>query len=239
MSDLCDRIIEAHGGRDRWLGTGRLMASLSMGGSTFASHLQPRPLRDVEVTADLRSFRLVLSPYPRPGETGVVEPSRVCIQADDGSAIAERCAPGTVTRSLRHWLVWDSLDVLFVAGVMLWQAMLFPWLLTRSGVIEEPLAGERRPRALDLHLPGDLPLIAYRQIWHAGATGLVERADYALEAYAGWLRVSHMMSDYEAFDGLVLPTRQTLYPCLPTARPWKGTRLAWLALDDMRRSTPS
>ncbi len=236
MQHGCDRMIDAHGGRERWRGVGRIMAALSMGGVEFTSHMQPRPLRDVEVTADVRQSRLTLAPFPRAGQLGVFEPSRVYIQSDAGEMIAERPAPGTVTRSMAHWMFWDTLDVLFVAGITAWQSLLFPWLLARSGVTEQPgSAGiADGDRCVRVGFPADLPLVAHEQVFHADATGLVERIDYAPVAYAGWVRVCHVMEEFDAFDGLVLPARQSLYPCLPTTRPWRGARMAWLTLDDFR-----
>jgi hypothetical protein len=232
----CDRMIEAHGGHERWRGISRIMATLSMGGLEFVSHMQPRPLRNVEVAADARNTRLTLSPFPERGQSGVFEASRVYIQDEDDAVISERPAPGTVTRSLRHWMLWDTLDVLFVTGITAWQALLFPWLLARTGVNPQPAppGSVDSSRCVRVSFPADLPLVAHEQVFHAGSTGLVERIDYAPEAYAGWLRVCHLMEDFDVFDGLVLPARQSLYPCLPNAKPWRGARMAWLTLDDLR-----
>lgn len=232
MTELKHRMVEAHGGHQRWRRVSGLMATVSLGGTEFLSHLQPQPLLNVEVSLDLRACRITLAPFPRHGQIGVFEPSRVCIEADDGGLFESRAAPGTVTRSMRHWLVWDTLDVLFVAGVTLWQCLLFPWLLARSGTNEETNA-DSAETAATIRFAADLPLVAHEQRFVTDAMGVVQRIEYAPVAYGGWLRVSQVMDRYEAIDGLLLPTRQALHPLLPGGRPWSATRLAWVELDDL------
>lgn len=232
MTDLRSRMVEAHGGEARWRRLSGLAAAVSLGGTEFLSHLQPQPLVNVDAAIDLRACRITLSPFPVEGQVGVFEATRVCILTEEGELLESRPAPGTVTRSMRHWLVWDTLDVLFVAGVTLMQCMLFPWLLARSGTDEQALEDADRPSAM-LRFAADLPLVAHEQVYVADATGMVQRIDYAPVAYGGWMRVSQLMDGFESFDGLLLPTRQSLHPLLPGGRLWRATRLAWIDLDDL------
>lgn len=237
MSDLRERMIQAHGGRQRWLEVARVMANLDMGGWEFFQHLQPRPFRDVEVSVDTRSRRVTFTPFPRSGEVGIFEPERVRIEDRSGEVLQDRTSPGAVTRSPRHWLVWDNLDLLYVAGVTVWQALLLPFLLAREGVVDEPLAavpGVDRPvDRIDVSFPDDQPLPALRQVVYADRTGIVNRIDYSPAAYGGLIRVGQVLSRHEVFEGRVLACRQTLYPCLPAGALWRPTRLCWLALDDV------
>ena len=237
MTELHDRIAEAHGGLDRWARVERVLATASLGGAEFLYHLQPRPLDQVDVSIDLRRCRITLSPFPVAGRSGVFEPARVWIQEDSGACVEERAAPGRVARSLRHWFFWDALDVLYVSGLTLWHAVAAPFLASRSGVQREPLEPTDTSAGplhrLRVQLPGDLPLPAQEQVLHADARGLLRRMDYSPAAYGGALRLGHLMDSHQACDGLVVATRQVMYPCLPSGQLWRLTRLAWINLDDV------
>lgn len=237
MTELHERIAEAHGGLDRWGRVERVLATASLGGSEFLYHLQPRPLEQADVSVDLRLCRVTVSPFPTAGRSGVFEPSRVFTQDDQGQCLEERAAPGLVARSLRHWFVWDSLDVLYVVGLTLWHAVAAPFLACRSGTerkLLEPSDTVDGPRQrLRIRLPGDLPLPAREQMLHADPRGLLRRMDYSPVAYGGALRLGHLLEDHQACDGLVVATRQVMYPCLPNGQIWRLTRLAWINLDDV------
>lgn len=237
MSDLHERIAEAHGGLERWARAERILATLSMGGAEFVYHLQPHPLEQVDVSVDLRAQRVTFSPYPEPGQTGVFDPVRVWIQDDAGQCLRERSAPGRTARSLRHWFFWDPLDVLFVAGLTVWYGVAAPFLASRSGAEREPLEPvnmeEGARERLKVNLPADVPLPAREQVLHADRRGLLRRMDYAPAAYAGVFRLGHVLQEHHAYGGLVVATRQDLYPCLPSGQLWRLTRLAWMHLDDV------
>lgn len=237
MGDL-DRVIEAHGGRERWQGTARLLATLSLGGMEFVTHLQPRPFRGVEVTLDPRAFRVTCTPFPGPGQVGVFDPARVRVEEEDGTALNERPAPGRITRSLRHWFLWDSLDVLFVSGMTLWHSLLLPLLLTRSGIAHEalgPVTGDQgRLQRIEVHFPADLPLPAPQQTLYVDGAGLIRRVDYAPVAWGSVVRVAQLLEGHESVDGRIIATRQNVHACLPGGHVLRTSRLAWLEVSDLR-----
>jgi hypothetical protein len=238
VESLIDRIVQAQGGRERWTASSRVMASFSMGGAEFMSHLQPRPFRGVDVALDVRNFSATFAPFPETGLTGVFEPRRVRVENDAGEIVSDRPTPGPVTRSLRHWMVWDSLDLLFVAGVILWHSLLLPLLLCRVGVGADEVTGGKGStdhwERLGVHFPGDVPLPSSRLQLHVDSRGLVRQVDYSPQAYGGLIRVAQEVAGYESFDGLLFPTRHSLYPCPLAGQPWRGARLAWLEFDDVR-----
>lgn len=237
MTDL-DRVIDAHGGRERWQRMARLLATLSLGGMEFVAHFQPRPLREVEVTLDPRAFQVTCTPFPEAGQVGVFDPRRVRLEDDSGTALSERPAPGRINRSLRHWFLWDSLDVLFVSGVTLWHSLLLPLLLARSGVAHESLGSmeteDGRWHRFDVHFPADLPLPAPRQTLYVDAAGLIRRVDYAPLAYGSVVRVAQLLHEHESVGGRIIATRQTLHPCLPGGYVVRASRLAWLEVSDLQ-----
>ena len=237
MTTLLERIIEAHGGEERWRQVGDILARVSMGGMEFASRMQGAPLRDVEVTVTASTPAVSLSEWPGEGRSGHFTPSRVWVEAADGSLVAERSAPGATFRTLRHWLWWDELDVLYYCGMSLWQALCQPFSLLRSGCeLEEidpvDLAGERW-HCLRVVFPADVPSLSPDQLLYADAAGLLHRIDYAPSLYGAFWRVAQALEDHDVFDGFVHATRRRVFPCMPNGQMLRATRLAWLHLDDV------
>ncbi|MCS4505577.1 hypothetical protein NYO91_15935 [Arhodomonas aquaeolei] len=232
MQDLHERILRAHGGESRWRSLARVAATADGGGSMFLAHMQPRPLREADIVVEPARFRVTIAPFEREDRVGVFEPRRVWVQERDGRLVGERGAPGTVTRSLRHWMVWDNLDLLFVLGISLWQALLLPMMLCRSGVTATQ--GSDQDNWLDVTLPGDLPVPAPEQRLHADAKGALVRAEYAPVAWGRTMRVAQLMESLEGVNGLVFATRQSLVPCFPGGAPVRAMpRLAWLEFSDL------
>ncbi len=237
MTELRDRIIEAHGGEAGWARVQQVMARVSMGGVEFTSRFHPTPLRDVEVTASTAAPIVSFAPFPMEGHTGHFQPSRVWVEDAGGAVQAERAAPGATFRTLKHWFWWDHLDLLYYCGLTLWQAMVLPFTLLRSGCDLEELSPVESPEGrlyrLRVALPADVPGFASEQIFHADASGLVRRVEYAPQLYGAWMRVVQMLDGYEPCDGLMCATRRRIHPLLAGGSVMEALSLGWLHLDDV------
>jgi hypothetical protein len=115
--------------------------------------------------------------------------------------------------------------------------MTFPWLLAQDGIADEAagsitLPSTGRSERLEVFFPAELPVPSPAQTLYADKTGVVRRMDFVPRAYGGWLRVGQVLSGFEAVNGLVLPTQQTLYHCLINNQLLRATRFLWLTLDD-------
>lgn len=237
MADLKDKIVRAHGGPERWQGLNGVMASCSLGGLEFAPRLHLTPLRHAEVHLHLDSNRLTISPFPEPGLVAVFTPEQVWIENKQGERISERRYDNGALRGLRHWLLWDQLDVIYYAGSLLWQALHLPFCLLGAGCQTEALepqesGGERWQRLL-VRQPAMGGVPAQEQVIYADPTGLIRRMDYAPVYYGAMFRVAQLWDQHESFSGLVYSTRRTVHPCLATGHAWRLTTLAWMELDDV------
>jgi hypothetical protein len=94
VPELRDRMVDAHGGEERWREVLQVMACVSMGGMEFASRFQPSPLRGVEVTISAGCPDVVFADYPSPGQFARFQPSRVWVEDMEGNILRERAAPG-------------------------------------------------------------------------------------------------------------------------------------------------
>ncbi|MCC5856547.1 MAG: hypothetical protein JJT90_00175 [Ectothiorhodospiraceae bacterium] len=237
MTELRKRIIEAHGGEARWRAVQQVMACVSMGGMEFTSRFQVNPLRSVELSIRTASPDVAFADYPASRQVARFQPSRVWVEDAGGGVLMERTAPGAVFRSLRHWFLWDTLDVVYYCGMTLWQALCLPFSLLRSGCELEELEpvdlGDEHLQRLRVVLPADIPSFAPEQIFHVDGTGLVRRVDYAPNLYGSWMRVAQLMDGFETVDGLVLATRRRIHVALPNGGIMPGIPLGWMDLDDV------
>jgi hypothetical protein len=241
MLDLREKIVRAHGGRQRWSEVKSIMGCTSMGGLGFASHLQMNPLRDVDFQFQAELGRLVLMNFPRMGAVGVFTPDRVWIEDGAGGCVESRESGADLLRSQRQHLAWDSLDVLHYAGTMIWQSLQLPFALLDPAVkVEEQgaaeVSGERWQRLL-LRYPKGMPSMAAEQVLYCDSTGLVRRLDYSVSSYNPWLKLAQCWQRHESFSGLVYATRRAVHPCIAAGQVWRLITLVWLELDDIVVST--
>lgn len=237
MDRLLASVIDAHGGEARWNRVASVLARVSMGGLEFSTRLQHRPLDRVEVSVRTEAPGATFSHWPEPGFEAHFTPSRVWINDASGALLEERRGPGAVFRSPRHRLLWDRLDVLFYAGVCLWQAVCGPFIALRSGCLIEQaedwrFAGERW-RRLRITLPADVPAVATTQTWYIDPAGRLQRIDSLPDLYGGLWPVGQLLSDYMDQDGVLCVRRLRVYPCLPMGMLLRASRLSWLDLDDV------
>ncbi len=235
MGQLRERIIAAHGGRNRWYGVERVITSLAMGGVAFMPYIHP--FRDVEVSVTPNRGLVTLAPFPGPGQTGSFDGHTLWIESEDREVVSSRPVSGSSARTLRYWSFWDELDRLYVVALTVWHALLFPWLLAQDGIEDEPMGalsmpGSGRLARLEVGFPTAAMLPSQSQTLYADSTGLIRRMDFVPSAYGGWLRVGQVLSGFEAVDGVVIPTEQTLYPCLINNQLWRANRFLWLTLAD-------
>src|SRR5258705_9720297 len=93
MNQLLARIIDAHGGMERWGGHEKVEATIVSGGGFFPLKgvLQdPDPRR---MTAWLHEERSSVLPYGAPDQRTMFTPERIAIEKLGGTLVAERYAP--------------------------------------------------------------------------------------------------------------------------------------------------
>jgi hypothetical protein len=93
MNELLARIIDAHGGMDRWKGFEKVDATIVSGGGLFALKdvtQDPNPRR---MTVWLHEERSSVLPYGAPDQRTMFTPERIAIEKLDGALVAERYAP--------------------------------------------------------------------------------------------------------------------------------------------------
>ncbi len=237
MSDLLDRILDAHGGAGHWGEVHAVLARASMGGVGFASRLQGQPLHEVEVTLNAAWPSITLADWPERGQSATCQPTRAWIERADGELVTERGAPGAAFRSLPHALWWDYLDLLYYCGNILWQTLCLPFTLAREGCALQELppvdVGGQRLYRLAATYPADIPTLRTDHVFYADATGLLQRVDFAPRFTGSWMQATQLLEAYETVSVFNCATRYRVYPAMPGGRVVPLGPLSWIDVDDI------
>lgn len=235
--ELAEQAIAAHGGAELWGGAKEIGIRISSGGLAFASKLQGRAVRGAEARVSTSAQHVVIAPYPRAGERGVLEADgTVRIETDDGVLVQQRANARAAFSGLRHRLWWDRLDILYFATYAIWTYISTPFVLLGEGyelreLDPRQVRGERW-RRLQVSFPEHIHTHSREQTFHIDPAGLIRRHDYTAEPIGGWARAAHYCLEHRSFDGLVVPMRRRVYPRRPDGRRRAGPLLVWIDVSD-------
>jgi hypothetical protein len=93
MNELLGRILDAHGGLERWNGCKKVDATIVSGGGFFPLKGVPQDPSPRPMTAWLHEERSSVWPFGAPGQRTMFTPDRIAIEKLDGEVVAERRAP--------------------------------------------------------------------------------------------------------------------------------------------------
>ena len=222
--DHLQRILDAHGGLDRWRSLSTIDVEISAWGLLFRAK-RITPLRHGRLTISTRSPEVVLHDYPSSGQRAILHGTRsVEIRDASGHVLSSRAAPREAFRSARRLVRWDALDFAYFCGYAMWGYLTLPFLLLHPGVqFAASRAGEGS--RLEVRFPPDLPVHSRNQRLYFDDAGRLYRHDYTAEVVGGWAKAAHLCRDYQQFGGLWLPTTRRVYPRGPSGRPLPGPTL--------------
>lgn len=218
MSNLKDRIIEAHGGVERWKRFRQVSAHLRQGGALWGLKGQSGVLDDTTVTVSLTSERASHAPFGTPERHSLFTPDRVAIIGKNGTVEQELQQPRASFANHTLETPWTELQLAYFAGIAMWTYLNVPFVLDRDGVESEQIEdweenGESWQR-LSVRFPSSIPTHSSRQTLYVGGDGLLRRHDYDVEI-AGDTPGAHYISDYVDVQGLLFPTKRRIYPRQP------------------------
>jgi hypothetical protein len=120
MNELLGKIIEAHGGMERWNGYQRVDATIVSGGGFFPLKGVPQDTAPRQMTVWLHDERSSVLPYGAPDQRTVFTPERIAIEKLDGTVVAERRAPKDSFAGHQMNTPWDALQRAYFNGEALW-----------------------------------------------------------------------------------------------------------------------
>ena len=98
---LLGKILDAHGGIDRWRRFTEVRASIVSGGGLFALKGLPQDSNPRRMTVWQHEQRASIRPFGAPDQRTMFTPDRIAIEKLDGTLVAERYAPRIPSPAIR------------------------------------------------------------------------------------------------------------------------------------------
>jgi hypothetical protein len=213
MSDLVTTALEAHGGLDRYHRFSSATAHVRVGGSLWRLKGREGILDHAAVRIDLHRQHASHYPFTAPDLQTSLTAQRVAVETVTGEVKAERLDPrASFPDDVRA--PWDDLHVAYFAGYAMWTYLTSPFTFTSPGfeTVELPPVSEEGQtwRPLKVTFPDHIATHCREQVFYFDSNGLLRRHDYTPEVInAG--PAAHYPSEYQEFDGIMIPTRRRVY----------------------------
>ena len=223
LSEFLAKIIDAHGGMDRWKAYEKVEASIVTGGGFFALKGLAQDSDPRRMTVWLHEERSSVLPYGALDQRTMFTPDRIAVEKLDGTVVAERRVPKESFAGHQMNTPWDSLHRAYFNGEALWTYLVTPFLLAMEGVAVEEVEpwreGAETWRGLRAYFPGSIETHSQIQDFFFGEDLLLRRHDYNVNIAGGF--------GAAAIDlGLCIRERDPpadQAPCL-LARSWPASR---------------
>jgi hypothetical protein len=108
MNELLARVIDAHGGMERWNAYEEVEATIVSGGGLFALKGLVQDSTPRRMTVWLHEERASVSPYGAADQRTMFTPERIVIEKLDGSMVAERRDPRDSFAGHQMNTPWDA-----------------------------------------------------------------------------------------------------------------------------------
>ena len=213
-SELLDRVLEAHGGLDRWSQFSRVEASITSGGALWGMKGLRQDSMSRQMLVWLHEQRASVMPFGAPNQRTAYSPGRIAIETVEGKVVAERPDPRASFEGHNETSPWDPLHRAYFNGYALWSYMTMPFLFSLPGVttkeIEPWQEGVELWRRLRVRFPSDIATHCETQDFYFGGDFLLRRHDYSVDVSGGILAAQYVY-DYVASSGLLMPSKRRAY----------------------------
>ena len=240
MNELFSKVLDAHGGMNRWNEYERVEATIVTGGGFFLLKGLLQDSSPRRMTAWLHEERSSVFPYGTPDQRTMFTPDRIAIEKLDGTLVAERRAPKDSFAGHQMSTPWDPLHRAYFNGEAVWTYLTTPFLLAMDGVqVEESEAwqeGTETWRVLRAYFPGSIETHSLVQDFFFGEDLMLRRHDYNVNI-AGGFRAAQLTSDYVVANGIHLPTKRRAYTRGPDRRPILEMLMVSIDLSEVRFET--
>ena len=222
MNQLLSRILEAHGGMDRWRDLEKVEATLVAGGGFYPLKGMINDATPRRLTAWLHQERSSVLPFGAPDQRTMFTPERIAIEKLDGTVLAERYAPKDSFAGHQMSTPWDALHRAYFDAEALWTYFTTPFLLAMDGVgveeVEPWREGAETWHVLRAQFPGSIETHNLIQEFFFDTDLHLRRHDYSVNI-AGGFPAAQLTSEYLVADGIHFPSKRRAYTRGPDRRP--------------------
>jgi hypothetical protein len=222
MNQLLSRILDAHGGMERWRDFEKVEATIVAGGGFYPLKGMINDAMPRRLTAWLHQERSSVLPFGAPDQRTMFTPERIAIEKLDGTVLAERQAPKDSFAGHQMSTPWDALHRAYFDAEALWTYFTTPFLLAMDGVdveeVEPWQEGAETWHVLRAQFPGSIETHNLIQEFFFDTDLHLRRHDYSVNI-AGGFPAAQLTSDYMVADGIHFPSKRRAYTRGPDRRP--------------------
>ncbi|MBV7507907.1 hypothetical protein ABES02_01380 [Neobacillus pocheonensis] len=239
MNELLAKVIDAHGGLDRWKSYHSLTATIVTGGGLWPLKGLIQDPYPREMTVELHSEIASITPFGQPDWKTAFTPDRIAIETLSGDVIREQDNPRTLFANHTMNTPWDPLHRAYFNGYAMWTYLTTPFFMTMTGfeVSEIPSwkEGNETWRGLRVTFPDHIASHSKEQDFYFDADLLVRRHDYINEV-AGGIPSAQYIDDYIEVQGFRYPTKRRMYLRGPNMEPVRDLLFVSIDLSNFRFS---
>ncbi|MDD0997145.1 hypothetical protein M5G20_14905 [Pseudomonas sp. TNT2022 ID1044] len=239
MSDLLNKVLDAHGGLERWKRFNTVKATIVSGGELWGIKGVVQDAMPREMTVSLQQQRASVTPFGNPDWRTAFRADYIAIETTQGEIVRERLNPREAFVGHDLDTPWDPLHRAYFSGYAMWTYLTTPFFMVMSGFKVTEIApwqeGSEAWRGLRVEFADDIASHCRLQDLYFGDNGLLRRHDYHVDI-AGGFAAAQYVSDYVEAQGLRFPTRRRAYLRDEKLQPLRERLMVSIDLSDFRLS---
>jgi hypothetical protein len=232
---LLDKVIAAHGGKERWEKVASLFLYLDVKPNILATRLKSPKTRSLKVEVNAQKVECILSLFPQTAQRGIFTNEYVQIEKDDGTLVIKKSLKELFSGKTQLPLIWEDLHILYFFGYAFWNYSMTPYFFCWPGFQLEEIGTWKEKNGdtwykLAVDFPGNITTHCPKQVFYFNDKGLLCRLDYTAEIFGSFARGAHYCWQHREFDGLIFPTRRKVFWRMPNGHPLKpfGVMEGWI-----------
>jgi hypothetical protein len=213
-SELLQKVLQAHGGLNRWNSFEKIQATIVTGGQLFGMKGTPQDSTPRRMTVATTREWASVTPFGAEDQRTDFTPNRVAIEKIDGTVVQQRVRPSEHAEGRAVDAPWDALDRAYFNGYALWTYLTTPFHFVMSGFDVDEIAPwqeyDELWTGLRVTCPPDIASHGREQDFYFGPDFLVRRHDYHVEASGGFAAAQYVFEPVTV-QGITLPTKRRAY----------------------------
>ena len=235
-SELLQKVLQAHGGLNRWNSFEKIQATIVTGGQLFGMKATPQDSTPRRMMVATRREWASVAPYGADDQRTDFTPNRVAIEKIDGTVVKERLHPSEHAEGKAVDAPWDALDRAYFNGYALWTYLTTPFHFAMPDFEVEDIAPWREHdemwRGLRVTYPPDVASHSRQQDFYFGPDFLLRRHDYHVEASGGFAAAQYVFEPVSV-EGITLPTKRRAYMRDPSLLPIRDRLMVSIDISDV------
>jgi hypothetical protein len=239
MNDLLQKVLDAHGGLERWNNLTTLNATIVTGGELWGIKGVVQDTMPREMTISLHQQRASVTPFGNPDWRTNFRADYIAIETSQGEIVRERSNPRESFAGHGMDTPWDPLHRAYFSGYAMWTYLTTPFFMAMPGFGVNEIApwqeDQESWRGLRVEFPEHIASHSRVQNFYFGDDFLLRRHDYHVDV-AGGFAATQYVSEYVEAQGFRFPTRRRAYLRGGDLQPLRERVMVAIDLSDYRLS---